>query len=490
MISNQETLAAYAPDFAAAPLCCIVHAMSQALLTPDSVVTELTALLGPAAVFTGEAAKERAVGTWARLGSPRAVVYPASTEQVSAVPKIAHRTGAAVVPWGGKTGLAGGAIAEGAIALSLEKMNRIEEIDTGSATMTVQAGCILQVACEAAEAEGLLLPLDLGARGSATIGGNISTNAGGNRVVRYGMMRDMVLGVEAVLADGTVVSSLNRLMKNNTGYDLKQLFIGSEGTLGVVTRAVLRLRSAPVSQATAYVAVESFEALPKLLRTLESGLGGGLSAFEVMWPEFYDLVTTEPAKGQPPLARGYPFYVLIEQLGGDEAADNERFERVLGEALESGLIVDAVIAKSNAERARMWGLRDDVGQTNQHGAAFTFDVGLRIADMPAYVDQVRRSIFGRWPAAHLWVFGHLGDGNLHVITHVGDRSPEARHAVEDMVYQPLADIGGSVSAEHGVGLHKLSHLGISRNAGEIALMRTLKRALDPTNVLNPGKVVG
>lgn len=464
--------------------------MSQTDLAPDPVVSDLIALLGANAVFTGESAKERAVGTWARLGNPRAVVCPASTEEVSAVLKIAHRTGAAIVPWGGKTGLAGGAIAEGAIALSLEKLNRIEEIDTGSATMTVQAGCILQVACEAASAAGLLLPLDLGARGSATIGGNISTNAGGNRVVRYGMMRDMVLGLEVVLADGTILSTLNRLVKNNTGYDLKQLFIGSEGTLGVITRAVLRLRSAPVSQATAFVAVDSFEALPNLLRTLESGLGGGLSAFEVMWPTFYDLVTTAPAKGQPPLDRGYPFYVLLESMGGDEAADLERFERVLGEALESGLIVDAVIAKSGAEREKMWALRDDVGQTNQYGAAFTFDVGLRIADMPAYVDEVRAGILGRWPAAHLWVFGHLGDGNLHVITYVGDRSPEARHAVEEMVYQPLAAIGGSVSAEHGVGVHKLSHLSISRNSGEIALMRTLKRALDPANVLNPGKVVG
>ncbi|HET6971883.1 MAG TPA: FAD-binding oxidoreductase, partial [Phenylobacterium sp.] len=210
-------------------------------LERDPIVAELQSALGAAAVFTGEAALERAVSPWTKLGSPRALVYPASTEEVAAVLRIAHRTGAAVVPWGGKTGLVTGAAADGAIALSLERMNRIEEIDTASATMTVQAGCILQVACEAAEAEGLLLPLDLGARGSATIGGNISTNAGGNRVLRFGMMRDMVLGLEAVLADGTIVSSMNHLMKNNTGYDLKQLFIGSEGTLGVVTRAVLRL---------------------------------------------------------------------------------------------------------------------------------------------------------------------------------------------------------------------------------------------------------
>src|SRR5262249_43851995 len=192
-----------------------------------------------------------------------------------------------------------GCRADGALALSLERMNRVEAIDPVAGSMTVQAGCVLQVACEAAEAEGLMLPLDLGARGSATIGGNISTNAGGNRVIRYGMMRELVLGLEAVLADGTVVSSMSHLIKNNTGYDLKQLFIGSEGTLGVVTRAVLRLQPLPVSQNVAFLGVRSFDQLPRLLRRLESGLGGALSAFEVMWDDYYKLVTTEPARGRP-----------------------------------------------------------------------------------------------------------------------------------------------------------------------------------------------
>src|SRR6185295_9485329 len=232
----------------------------------------------------------------------------------------------AIVPWGGRTGLVEGANAEGAIALSLERMNAIEEIDAAGSIMVVQAGCVLQTACEAADAAGLFLPLDLGARGSATIGGNISTNAGGNRVLRYGMMREMVLGLEAVLADGTVVTSMNRLIKNNTGYDLKQLFIGSEGTLGVVTRAVLRLRPRPSSQNTAFVAVESFEALPKLLRFLEAELAGTLSAFEVMWPEFYDFVTTEPAKGRKPLPAGSAYYALVEMLGAHPESDAERFE--------------------------------------------------------------------------------------------------------------------------------------------------------------------
>lgn len=463
--------------------------MPTAQLSPDPLVAELEAALGPDAVFAGEAALEKAQGAWMRLGSPRAVVFPRSTEEVSAVLKVAHRLGAPVVPWGGKTGLAGGAAADDAIALSLEKMNRIEEIDVASATMTVEAGCILQVACEAAEAQGLLLPLDLGARGSATIGGNISTNAGGNRVVRYGMMRDMVLGLEVVLADGTVVSSMNRLMKNNTGYDLKQFFIGAEGTLGVVTRAVLRLRSAPLSQNTAYVATDDFDSIPRLLRTLESALGGALSAFEVMWPAFYALVTTPPANGAPPLPYGHSYYVLVEALGGDEAADAERFERVLGQAMEDGLIVDAVIAKSQAERAKMWALRDDVGQVNRKGPAITFDVSLRIADMPAYVAEIDGKLRARWPNVDNYVFGHLGDGNLHVLVWTGESGPEVKKAVEAIVYGPLKAIGGSVSAEHGIGLHKKAYLALTRSEAEIALMRTLKRALDPKGILNPGKIL-
>jgi FAD/FMN-containing dehydrogenase len=392
-----------------------------------------------------------------------------------------------VVPWGGRTGLVDGCQAEGAVALSLERMNAVEEIDAAASTMTVQAGCILQVAADAADQAGLFLPLDLGARGSATIGGNISTNAGGNRVLRYGMMREMVLGLEAVLADGTVVTSMNRLIKNNTGYDLKQLFIGSEGTLGVVTRAVLRLRPKASSQQTAFLAVDDFDALPKLLRHLESELSGALSAFEVLWPEFYELVTTEPATGKPVLPSGHAYYVLVETLGSHPEADAARFEEVLGATLEEGLVVDAAIAKSQSERDRMWGLRDDVRQVGRNGPIVTFDVSLAIPDMPVYVETVRRDLRARWPAATVVVFGHLGDGNLHVIAGVGDA--KARHAVEEIVYAPLRPIGGSVSAEHGIGLQKREFLGHSRSPPELALMRTLKQAMDPKGVLNPGKVL-
>jgi FAD/FMN-containing dehydrogenase len=453
----------------------------------QTLLADLETVVGAEGLAVGDAAKEQAYSPWTRLGAPLAIVRPRSTAQVAAILKAAHAAGGAVVPWGGRTGLVEGCTAEGAIALSLERMNQIEAIDPEGSTMTVQAGCVLQTACEAADAAGLFLPLDLGARGSATIGGNISTNAGGNRVLRYGMMREMVLGLEAVLADGTVISSMNRLIKNNTGYDLKQLFIGSEGTLGVVTRAVLRLRPKPTSQQTAFVAVDGFEALPKLLRRLEAELSGTLSAFEVMWPEFYDYVTTGPAKGRAVLPRGSAFYVLIEMLGSHPEADAERFEVVLGEALEAGLIADAAIAKSQAERDAMWGLRDDVGQPFRNGPAFTYDISLPIAEMPAYVAKVRADLAARWPQkAELTVFGHLGDGNLHLVAGVGDRS--AKPDVEAVVYAPLKDFAGSVSAEHGIGLQKRAYLGLSRSPAEVALMRTLKDALDPKHVLNPGKI--
>jgi FAD/FMN-containing dehydrogenase len=438
---------------------------------------------------TGEAAAEQAFSPWARLGKPLAIVRPRSTAQVAAILCAAHAAGGSVVPWGGHTGLVDGTAAEGQIALSLERMNAVEEVDPAAVTMTVQAGCVLAAACDAADAAGLFLPLDLGARGSATLGGTISTNAGGNRVLRYGMMREMVLGLEAVLADGTIVSSLNRLIKNNTGYDLKQLFIGSEGTLGVVTRAVLRLRPKPASQNTALLAVESFAALPQLLRHLEGALSGALSAFEVMWPEFYELVTTAPAQGRPILPQGHPYYVLVESLGAHPAGDAARFEAVLADALEAGLVADAALALSPAEGRRMWALRDDVAEVMaRNGPTVVFDIGLPIAEMESYVARIRADLTAKWPQATCVVFGHLGDGNLHVIAGAGD--PALCPAIEEVVYAPLQAFAGSVSAEHGIGLRKRRFLGVSRSPVELAVMRTLKDALDPRHVLNPGKVLG
>jgi FAD/FMN-containing dehydrogenase len=407
---------------------------------------------------------------------------------VSAILRLCHEARHAVVPWGGRTGLVEGTYADGAVALSLERMSRVIDIDAEGMTMTVEAGCVLQTVCDAADKAGLFFPLDLGARGSATIGGNISTNAGGNRVIRYGMMRELVLGLEAVLADGTVVSSLNHLIKNNAGYDLKQLFIGSEGTLGIVTQAVLRLRPKPVSQNVALLAVNDFDHLPRTLRNLEKGLGGTLSAFEVMWRDFYRLVTTPPAQGRAPLSDEHSYYVLVEALGGDMKHDGVRFERALTAELDGDRIADAAIAKSQGECDLLWALRDDVGQVARNAPIFTFDVSLRISEMENFVEDVRHALLSQWPAMTLMVFGHLGDGNLHLVPGVGHGGTEARESVEGMIYGALRKRNGSISAEHGIGLEKRAYLGYSRNSEEIALMRALKRTLDPHNILNPGKI--
>jgi FAD/FMN-containing dehydrogenase len=456
------------------------------------LLADLRALLGERGLVTGERLAGRVYDP--HVGSVRAqvLVRPADTSQVSAVLGLCHARGQPVVPHGGLTGLVYGCTAsEGELILSLEALNRIEAVDVASRTMRVAAGVTLLRVQEEAERCNLMFPLDLGARGTATIGGNISTNAGGMRVVRYGMMRSLVLGLEVVLADGTVLCSLSRMLKNNAGYDLKQLFIGTEGTLGIVTRADLRLAAKPTSSASAFVACRDFGAIPELLGMLDARLGGQLSAFEVLWPEFYELTTTAPALSSPLLPYGYGIYVLVEALGADPEADQERFERVLADALEREVIVDAVVAKSEAERRSMWAPREDVFQMDRYGPSHSFDVSLAIGDMPRYLDTVRRALDDRVPGAKIWVFGHVADGNLHIAVCAGDAQ---RHAatfdeVERCVYEPLRGIAGSISAEHGIGLERKPYLEISRTQAEIATMRALKAALDPRGILNPGKVI-
>ena len=369
-------------------------------------------------------------------------------------------------------------------------MRAIEHVDPVQRTATVQAGVTLQALQEAVDAHELSFPLDLGARGTATLGGNAATNAGGNRVIRYGMTRDMVLGVEVVLADGTVVSSLNHLIKNNTGYDLKQLFVGSEGTLGVITRLVLRLREKPRSTNMAFVGLDEFAKVAQFLKHMDRSLGGTLSAFEVMWQDFYKLVTTPPAHGQPPIVQDYPFYVLVESQGADRTLDTQRFNDAMESAFEAGLIVDAAIAQSDADCHAFWSLRDDVEQVMKGGLPVIFDISLPIAEMEAYVAGLRPGLVEAIGENHrLFVFGHLGDGNLHVVVQV---PPPVyftqRGKIEAVVYGGLAAFRGSVSAEHGIGLEKKPWLSISRNDIEVGLMRNIKQMFDPKGILNPGKI--
>lgn len=449
---------------------------------------QLRNALGPNGVLDGDAAAGRSEG-WSRLGTPLAILRPTNTSEVSTAIRLCAQARVPVVPWGGKTGLVEGALADGACALSLERMQRIQQIDAANCTMTVQAGCILQQVCEAAEAADLLFPLDLGARGSATIGGVISTNAGGNRVVRFGMMRELVLGLEAVLADGTVVSSLYPFIKNNTGYDLKQLFIGSEGTLGVVTQAVLRLRPRLQSQNVAFASLASFADVIKALRRLEARLGGQLSAFEVMWSTFYELVTTAPANGRSVLEPGQPYYVLIESLGGNTEHDEAAFEAALAELLEQNVLRDVAIARSKSECDAIWALRDDAGQVRRLGPLVAFDVSFILSRIEAFDRELRKILSEHWPQAVPVLFGHVGDGNIHVNVCNVDPSPQTRAALCAAVYHLVHAMGGCISAEHGIGLDKRPYLSLSRTPEELALMRLLKSALDPCNILNPGKVL-
>ena len=451
---------------------------------------QLVDIVGREAVLTGDDVRARAV-SWAdqRPCEARALVRPTSTLDVARLLAACHAAGQPVVPMGGLTGLVRGCVAgPGEVGLLFDRMNRIENVDPVGRTMTVQAGVAVQSVQEEAERHGLLYPVDFGARGSAHIGGSVATNAGGNGVIRYGMTRDSVLGLEAVLADGTVISSLNRMIKNNAAYDLKHLFIGSEGTLGVITRLVLRLREMPRSTQTALIACKSFADVTAVLKHMDASLGGLLTAFEVMWNEFYRLVTTPPSKGSPPLAQDFPYYVLLESSGGDEARDQEQFEAALGAAIEAGIVADAAIATSKAQREAMWGLRDDVEQIFRMGMPVAFDVSLPIGEMEQYVDEVLARLAQEWPAYRRFAFGHLGDGNLHFIV-AGPPSADARHGIERCVYEPLAARSGSVSAEHGIGLEKQPWLNLCRSPAELELMRRLKQTLDPKGILNPGRVL-
>ena len=457
----------------------------------NNLLNQLQEIVGPSGMLLGADVASRS-DSWPPMGGcqAKALIRPASTGEVSEILKLCHAAKQAVVTHGGLTGLVGGARADKEdIVISLERMNRIEPVDTVNRTVTLEAGVLLQRVQEAAEDAGLLFPLDLGARGSATIGGNISTNAGGNSVIRYGMIRDQLLGVEAVLANGTIISSLKGVIKNNTGYDLKQLFIGSEGTLGIVTRAVLRLRPLPRSRNTALVAIEDFEHLGHFLWDMDSALGGALSAFEVMWNDFYQLIVGGGDNHGQPLQLSHGFYVLIESTGGHEEADKSRFEGALEKALKQELIVDAVIAQSKQQREDLCAIRDDIeGLVKGLFPPITFDISLGIAQMDDYVEEVRQQLTERWPASRMVVFGHLGDGNIHLVLTVGSLEETEVHAVETIVYEALGRRQGVISAEHGIGLEKREYLQHSRSAEEIELMKTIKQALDPRGILNPGKI--
>ncbi len=452
------------------------------------VIAELSATLGAGQMLTGAAvaAHDFPWGTHEACKA-RAIVYPRSTQEVSRVLEICHREGQPVVPFGGTTNLVQGCHTSPAdIVLALERMNTIEELDVAAQTLIAQAGVTLLDAQTAAAGAGLYFPVDIGARGNCMLGGIVSTNAGGTKVIRYGMTRDSVLGLEAVLADGTVLSSMNRYLKNNSGFDLKQLFIGSEGVLGVVTRIIFRLAPRPDTHNVALLASADFAAVVQALGMAHRRLPSTLTGFEVMWNSFYERAVQPRGRLAAPLEPGMPLYVLLEAMGNDPRHDDATFEALLGEMLEAGTVLDGVMAKSDRERADIWAIRDEVEPVirNSHN----FDVSLKSADAGDYVRALEASL-AAIEDTEVVAFGHLGDNNLHVCVQMHDRSPERIQAVEAIVYAELKPYDGAISAEHGIGLEKRAYLPVSRTPEEIALMRTLKRTLDPRNILNPGKVV-
>ena len=453
------------------------------------IVETLRNIVGAANVQVGPDIPDRsAVWGTSQPCLARAVVCPADTGEVAAVMKVCHAAGQSVVPFGGLTNLVqGAATTTGDIALSFERMDRIEAVDRIASTMVVQAGVTMRVAQERADDEGLYFPVDIGARDNCMLGGNVATNAGGTRVIRYGMIRDSVLGLEAVLADGTVVSSMNTMLKNNSGFDLKQLFIGTEGVLGLITRIVFRLQVRPRSHNVALVACNDFDQVVGLLNASREALGASLCGFEVMWDSYFNAVVAPAGRLPTPIAPDYAFYVIIEATGARPEADDAVFEAALTELFESGLLADGALAKSDAERESIWAIRHEVEWVVRD--AFVFDVSLPIAVAREYTDRVTADIRADLPNARVVCFGHLGDNNIHISVLCGETDAETSQKIEAHIYENLRPYGGAVSAEHGIGLGKKAWLPISRSGTEIELMKTLKRSLDPKSILNPGKVV-
>ena len=458
-----------------------------------SIISSLISILGENRVLTESRVKERYQHVW-QMDQPLtalAVLFPKTTDEISKILSICNEYGQPVVVHGGLTNLVGSTeTSADEIVISMEKMNSIEEIDSTSRTITVQAGAILENVQQAAAEKGLLFPLNFGAKGTAQIGGAVATNAGGLRVLRYGMTRQLVVGLEVVLADGTIISSMKKLIKDNSAYDLKQLFIGSEGTLGVITRVILRLVESPGSRISALAGLEKYEQVAAFLKFMDKGLAGTLSSFELMWQPTYKILTSPPATVSPPLPYVHNYYVLLDSLGSDQKYDSNRFQNLLEEALNKNLIQDAVPAESLTEIDRFWTIREDVQpMISAYHYAQQFDISLPIPLIGEVVNKIVEDLYQIQEVEQVFAFGHVGDGNIHIVVGTNLQTEDLINQINHKVYPPLKSIGGSISAEHGIGVHKKPYLHISRTAEEIQLMKTLKKSLDPGNILNPGKIL-
>ncbi|QEA14229.1 FAD-binding oxidoreductase [Comamonas flocculans] len=472
-------------------------------MTPEPLLEALRSIVGADHVLTqGKLCAWEQDWRRRRQGKALAVVRPASTAEVAAVVRACAKAGTALIPQGGNTGLSVGATPDDSgtqIVLSLTRMNRIRAIDRDNLTVTVEAGCILQTLQEYADQHGLLFPLSLAAEGSCTVGGNLGTNAGGTQVVRYGNTRELCLGLEVVTAQGEVWEGLSGLRKDNTGYDLRHLFIGSEGTLGVITAATMKLFPKPVADLTAWAAVPSMAAAVRLLGLAHQHLGASLTGFEVMGQFALSLVARHMPQLRVPFAamQGAPYCVLLENADSEsEQHARERFEHLLEHALDEGCVLDAVVAESIAQARELWHVRESIPLAQaEEGLNIKHDISVAASRIPAFVEHTDALLTREIPGVRLVNFGHLGDGNLHynVQAPEGDdgkvflREQEAR--VNRLVYDAVAQFGGSFSAEHGVGQLKTHELERYEPPVALAMMRAIKQALDPQGIMNPGCVL-
>jgi FAD/FMN-containing dehydrogenase len=461
----------------------------------------LREVVGPAGLVTDAAGMSGYLTDWRHAygGSAAAVVRPGNTAEVAAVLRLCREAGVAVVPQGGNTGLCGGSMPDSSgrqVVLSLTRMNRIRAIDPVNQTITAEAGVVLQSVQEAAAAAGRLFPLSLGAEGSCTIGGNLATNAGGTGVLRYGTMRDLTLGLEAVLPDGRIWNGLRGLRKDNTGYDLKQLFIGAEGTLGVITAAVLKLFPAVRSRATAWVALPAPQAAVDLIGIFQSLCGDRLTGFEIMSRQSVDVVLRHRAGARDLFAAVHPWYALVELSDTrPDAGLDGLLESGLADAVDRGVAADAVVASSPAQVAGLWALREGISEAQNHeGPSLKHDVTVPVSSIAAFVERTDRALRAAVPGIRLVTYGHIGDGNLHynLSKPPGDGDDAFRARADELariVYDSTSSFGGSISAEHGLGQSKREIIADYKDGCELQLMREIKRLFDPAGLMNPGKVV-
>ena len=463
-----------------------------------ALIETLAARLGPASVLTeaGDMAGHLVEARGLYTGEALAVVRPRDRDEVAFVLRECAALGIPVAPQGGNTGLVGGGVPRGGIVLSLSRLDRIREIDPVNATITVEAGCILKSVQDAADEAGYLFPLSLASEGSCRIGGNLATNAGGTAVLRYGTMRELTLGLEVVLADGRIWNGRKGLRKDNTGYDLKDLFIGSEGTLGIITAAVLKLFPRPQARVTAFVGCASAGDALGLFERLRAAAGDQLTAFEYMPPFGLDIVLKHSPGAVRPLAGSHGAYALIElSTPVRDASLQGRLEAILGEAFEAGLVEDAAIGASEAQAGALWQLRERLSEVQRlEGGSIKHDVAVPVSRVAEFIDAATAACEAEMPGLRVCAFGHFGDGNIHfnLSQPVGmDKAAFLSHwerfnrIVHDIVHR----MNGSISAEHGIGLIKRDELTLYKDAVALDLMRSVKRALDPSNILNPGKVV-